>query len=391
MKSLSLLSKYCIIPVLAYFIFGCAANTYVTSEPEGATIIVNGTYRGETPVRFVVQDKLNTNDVYVFKAELDGYKPEYKIFKEEGLQDARSVIPEIIHFTLRPDINAGFQNAKPDKSPVISEDSQIISNVMWRAPGKTRVVAVGIGKFGDTTIPKVDYASSDAQYFASFAKSAGIPQANITYLADEQATRNDITDSILKMKMATSETSETAIFYFSGHGAPVVKDGKVTDAVLVPYDAKESSLEFTGIRMSTLQNMLSDVRGNWIVILDACFSGKEGRSLMVKNVKGVAIVPKGFNAVSDSKQNSWWVTATSGDNFANDFPKVKRGLFTYYLLRALSGEKGVDINEDGLISLQEAFTWTKTEVQGVSAKSLGRLQVPELTGQGDIFLTMPGQ
>lgn len=85
------------------------------------------------------------------------------------------------------------------------------------------------------------------------------------------------------------------------------------------------------------------------------------------------------------------MTATSGDNFANDFPKENHGLFTYYFLKALNGEKGVDANEDGLISMKEAFSWTKEEVQAVSAKSLGRLQVPELIGEGDTILTIPRQ
>lgn len=193
----------------------------------------------------------------------------------------------------------------------------------------------------------------------------------------------------MKLKMATTEKSETAIFYFSGHGAPIVRDGKIIDAVLVPYDARENSMEYTGIKVSTLREILSDVRGNWIIILDACFSGKEGRSLMAKNVKAISVVPKDFNVISKSGSNTWWITATSGDNFANDFPKKNSGLFTYYFLKALNAERGVDSNRDGLISMKEAFNWTKKEVQAVSAKSLGRLQVPELIGEGDTILTIP--
>ena len=189
--------------------------------------------------------------------------------------------------------------------------------------------------------------------------------------------------------MATTERSETAIFYFSGHGAPLIKNGKIVDAALVPYDARENSLEYTGIKISTLRELLSDTRGNWIVILDACFSGRKGRSLMAKNIKGLCVVPKDFTVAPKPTKNNWWITATSGDNFANDFPKENHGLFTYYFLKALNGEKSVDANEDGLISVKEAFNWTKKEVSAVSAKSLGRLQVPELIGKGDTILTIP--
>lgn len=262
-------------------------------------------------------------------------------------------------------------------------------NVIWRAAKNVRVLSVGVSDFKDYQIPQVKYARSDARNMASFFKSSGIPGENITSLTNEHATRNDITDALIRLKMATTEPYETAIFYFSGHGAPIVKDGKIVDAVLVPYDAMESSLEYTGIRVSMLKEMLSDMRGNSIVILDACFSGKEGRSLMTKNVKAIAVVPKNFNIAAKLGKNTWWLTATSGDNFANDFDKRNSGLFTYYFLKALNGEEGVDANENGLIGMREVFNWTKKEVQAVSAKSLGRLQVPELIGKGDIILTIP--
>ena len=263
------------------------------------------------------------------------------------------------------------------------------SLVSWRAPRKTRILSVGVGDFKDNAIPKIDYAESDARGFASLAKSSGIPEENISHLTNKDACRNDITDALIKLKMATTENSETAIFYFSGHGAPIVKNGKIVDAALIPYNARENSLEYTGIKISTLREMLSDTRGNWVVILDACFSGREGRSLMAKNIKGICVVPEGFTVAPKSTMNNWWITATSGDNFANDFPKEKSGLFTWYFLKALNGEKSVDANEDGLISVKEAFNWTKKEVCAVSAKSLGRLQVPELIGQGDTILTIP--
>jgi len=274
---------------------------------------------------------------------------------------------------------------EPQQIP-LSRDS---ANVVWRAAKNVRLLSVGVGDFKDSKLPQVKHARSDAQNIESFLKSSGVPEENITCLTNEHASRSDITDALVRLKMATTEPYETAIFYFSGHGAPIIKSGKIVDAALIPYDAMESSLEYTGLRISMLKEMLSDMRGNSIVILDTCFSGKEGRSLMTKNVKAIAVVPKDFNVIQGSGKKSWWLTATSGDNFANDFQKGNSGLFTYYFLKALNGEEGVDANEDGLISMREAFNWTKKEVQAVSAKSLGRLQVPELIAKGDTILTIP--
>ena len=110
---------------------------------------------------------------------------------------------------------------------------------------------------------------------------------------------------------------------------------------------------------------------------------------MASNLRGIAVVSTMSTITASPPANTWWLTATSGDNFANDLPKESHGLFTYYLLKALRGEQGVDADENGLITVKEAFTWTKEKVTSISAKSLGRLQVPELSGGRDMVLVIP--
>ena len=291
----------------------------------------------------------------------------------------------------RTDIAGAASRSKQDRAgtPEALADFAGDFSSTWRAPKKTRLLSVGISRFKDSAIPTVSYAARDAGYLASFLSSSGVPEENITCLTNNEASRSDILNSLMRLKMATTEESETAVFYFSGHGAPVLKDGKIVDAALVPYDATESGIEYSGIKVSTLKDMLSDTSGNWIVILDACFSGKEGRSLMAKNVKSIAVVPDDFTVTPEEASATHWLTSTSGDSFANAFPKKEHGLFTYYLVQALNGEEGVDANEDGLITLREAFDWTEDQVASVSAKSLGRPQDPELSGQGNLILTVP--
>ncbi len=346
-------------------------------------------------VSVILKDIESANDIILEYGLFGTIVPPKERKQKEGEKegDIYATSPQIE--TVKPQ---QIQSSTPKKSPFPSskqESNTFLTafegkyNVTWRAPKNVRILSVGIGSFKDSQIPQVKHARFDGQLFASFVKSSGVPEENINCLTNEDAYRSDITDALMKLKIATTEKSETAIFYFSGHGAPIVRDGKIVDSALVPYDARENSMEYTGIKVSTLHEMLSDVRGNWIIILDACFSGKEGRSLMVKNVKAISVVPKDFNVISKSGANTWWITATSGNNFANDFPKENSGLFTYYFLKALNAEGGVDSNRDGLISMQEAFNWTKKEVQAVSAKSLGRLQVPELIGEGDTILTIP--
>ena len=278
---------------------------------------------------------------------------------------------------------------KEIRADKITLNSDIDQMVRWRSSDKTSVVCVGVSEYEHTGIPSVENAVRDTQTFAAFTRQAGVPKENITTLIGKDATRSKIIGAINNLKMSITEKSETAVFYFSGHGAPLIKNGKIYAGVIVPYDASEQSLEYTGIKLDLIKQMLGDLPGNSIIILDACFTGKEGRSLMAKNVKAIGLAPAPKTVIEPGPKNSWWLTATSGDNFANDLPKESHGLFTYYLLKALSGARGVDTDDDGLITITEAFAWTKEKVTNVSAKSLGRLQVPELIGTGDTILTIP--
>ena len=207
----------------------------------------------------------------------------------------------------------------------------------------------------------------------------------MTVLTNENATRSQIMKHLTRLKQMTTEEDEIAILYFSGHGAPLVLNGQVVDGVIVPHDAAVDAMDLTAVRLSKLRDLLRDASGQWVVVLDACFSGKQGRSVFASRVKGLAVVPKNFKVGAD-QDKQWWLSATSGDLFANDFPKAEQGLFSHYLLRAFREQGLADANRDGVVTLREAFTWAEDKVENVSRKSMGQLQKPEVTGQGDLPL-----
>ncbi len=384
-------SYICLIAiVLITSCYGCGTGTVktkVTSDPKKAEIYLNDQWKGTTPTILKLEDDMDTN-IFHISAKKKGYYSDHVTIKElDKGAPPTDWIPTSLNMELEPE-----KQKTIDKESHIKKLEQKVNknfSSSWRAPSKTRAVSIGISQFKDSTIPKVNYATKDAQYITSFINSSGVPQENITCLTNSEASRSDILDALSKLKMATTNKSETAIFYFSGHGAPILEDGKIVDAALMPYDVTSTNIKYSGIRISNLKEMLSDTQGNWIVILDACFSGKEGRSFIDEDVKSIAVVPKDYKVSPEKKSDSYWLTSTSGDNFANSFPKKEQGLFTYYLVQALNGEKGVDQNEDGLITLEEAFDWTKNKVSSVSKKSLGKPQYPELTGKGNMILTMP--
>lgn len=265
----------------------------------------------------------------------------------------------------------------------------------WSGSDSTRIVSIGISRYEDPSIPPITYAANDAKAFAEFARGTGVPSDNITLLVEEQATRSKIFRSIKKLESNT-ESGEIAIFYFSGHGIPYLNSKSEVEGMLVPYDAAintDDTMELTCIKQGFIYDKMSELPGMGIVILDACFSGKENstRGLVAKGVKAIGvsgIIDKPFVP----KQHLCYITATSGGHYANDYPEKRRGLFSYYFLKALEGEVGVDGffdgNQDQKISINEAFGWTKAQVKNVAQKKFGRFQVPEMIGASDMVLTI---
>ena len=264
-----------------------------------------------------------------------------------------------------------WTSIKIDKisEPVVS------AKYRWTEPEKVRLLVIGISSYGDGAIPKVKYAVQDAVAFRDLAVGSGVPTNNITLLVGKDATRNVIMNEIYKMRRALTDSDEVGIVYFSGHGVPVIEGKSATDTALIPYDGIESNLEITGIRSSDIEKSLSNVRGHAVVILDACFSGKSDRGLMVANARGMVVMP----AVQKKEISGSWITSTSGDGYANDFDKEQHGLFTYFFLQGLC-ENTADVNCDGVISIGEAFQWAKTKVTPIAEKNLQRTQVPEMHG-----------
>jgi uncharacterized protein YceK len=87
---------------IAVVFSGCSGMTYITSNPDGATISLNGNYIGETPMNYDVKDIFGWFSVYAFTATKKGYRPETKAVKERWMEDAAATIPPHIHFDLAP-------------------------------------------------------------------------------------------------------------------------------------------------------------------------------------------------------------------------------------------------------------------------------------------------
>ncbi len=107
-------------------------------------------------------------------------------------------------------------------------------------------------------------------------------------------------------------------------------------------------MEETCIKQRDIRERLENLPGKAIIILDAAFPEKKMASgaWRPKQQKVFSAIASGpFKA----KENLFYITATSSDNYANDYPEKRRGLFSYYFLRALEEEREVDKNKNLLM------------------------------------------
>ena len=125
---------------------GCAATTYITSDPPGARITVNNGDVGVTPVTAEVKEGIGFGSVYVVEAKKAGYETAVKVFKEQLFNDARATIPPKIHFLLKPADSVGAKDTPGsaarnrtvscDLRMVKVDDASVIAAATGQAPRK---------------------------------------------------------------------------------------------------------------------------------------------------------------------------------------------------------------------------------------------------------------
>jgi hypothetical protein len=223
-------------------------------------------------------------------------------------------------------------------------------------------LAVIIGIEGYQSLPKSDYSYDDAKLVKDYVKALGFKERNIELLTDERATKSAI-EKIIKTWLPNKAKPESRVFvYYSGHGAPEPKTG---DAYIVPFDGDPNYLSDTGYPLKSLYNTLAKLQvAEVTVILDSCFSGAGGRSVLAKGARPLVMMAEGFVL----PQNIAVLSATLGTQISASSPEKGHGIFTYYFLKAL---------KDGKKTIAEIYDYIKPLVED-EAKAINVQQSPSI-------------
>lgn len=245
-------------------------------------------------------------------------------------------------------------------------------------------VVIGNSDYGGT-IPDVPYAVRDADAIRNFlTKRLCYRPGNIISL--ENATlgnfyktfgRADTPEG--KLWNWVRKGRSNVFIYYSGHGAPDIRTG---DGFMVPVDG-DPDIPALGFSLATLIANLKALKSERVgpdrhvtLVLDACFSGKEGTGKPLIKGSFSGWKPKRLETGDEILQFS----AAGADQIARWDEVKKHGLFTRVFVDAVSGAADKDGfgNGDGVVAPDELTGYIRDEVGYHARRRYSDDQTPEL-------------
>jgi uncharacterized caspase-like protein len=273
---------------------------------------------------------------------------------------------------------AAVAPAPPAAVSVPTSDVDTPPTQRAKARSNAYAVVVGIEQYRQQ-LPKADFAAHDAKVMGDYlTKVMGYEEENVAVLLNERAAKTDLEKYVEHWLPKRVEPGASVFVYFSGHGAPNPKTG---DAYLVPFDGDPAFVEATGYPLKRLYENLGKLPAKDVVVmLDSCFSGAGGRSVIAKGMRPMMLtvatpVAAGGKTVV--------LAASSGEQVSSTYDQKSHGLLTYFFLKGLQGE--ADSNKDGAVELKELFAYLKPQVERKARRDFNNEQTPQLLGNPDLL------
>jgi hypothetical protein len=236
---------------------------------------------------------------------------------------------------------------------------------------------IGIEKYQN--VPDTLYAERDALTVKLYMAGLGVPEENIIILTGARATRTGITKYLEEWLPKNVAVDSRVYFYYAGHGAPEPETGT---PYILPWDGDPMFLTTSAYTLSRLYEKLQALPAREVIVmLDSCFSGAGGRSVIASGARPLVMnVTQGVRI--GSKLSVF--TASSANEITSSLDQQGHGMFTYYLLKGLGGE--ADADHDGHMSLSKLIAYVEKNVQR-AARRQNREQTPQLqTARPDLTL-----
>ena len=272
-------------------------------------------------------------------------------------------------------VQAAVAGAAQAKGGTVSQPPVLITSdvdkPLFSLPEKPDnfAIVVGIGQYLD--LPEAQFAERDAEAVKTQLIALGFPSRNVVHLSGEKAGYKSIEKFVETWLPRNTSENSRVVFYFSGHGAPDPQGGK---AYLLPYDGDPNFLENTGYPLKRLYQKLEELKAKEVVVvLDSCFSGAGGRSLLAKGARPL-VVSVDTQAPASGRLEVF--AAASSDQITSTLDEQGHGTFTYYFLKGITGGAR---GPGGAVTVQGLYDYLTPKVQD-AARRQNREQTPSLQG-----------
>lgn len=266
----------------------------------------------------------------------------------------------------------------PRKSRSENRRPSDIDAPSFTLPPNTNNFALVIGIEKYQKLPAAQFAERDAATMRQYLLRLGYPERSIIHLIGENATRSSLSSYLDEWLPKNVNADSTVFVYFSGHGAPAEE---TKQAYLVPWDADVKFLQSSAYPLKSLYAALNRLKAKRkIVVLDACFSGTGGRSVLAEGTR-----PLVTKVAADADLGGVVLFAAAGaDEVTGTLNEEGHGIFTYYFLKGLAGKaKG----PSGAVTADGLYRYLKPLVQDAAHRQ-NREQTPMMAGPatGEIVL-----
>ncbi len=256
-------------------------------------------------------------------------------------------------------------------APVVQLRKSDVDEIDAKAAPRPDDFAIIMGIERYQSIPEAQFGERDANAFRGYAiKRLGVPEENVVLLTGSKASRAGLARYLEEWLPKNVGEKSRLWVYFSGHGAP---DPVVGSAYIIPWDGDPAYLDSTAYPLAKLYERLAALKAKEIVVvLDTCFSGAGGRSVLAKGARPLVHVK---NTAIPEDRRMTVLTASTADQIAGGLQDQSHGLFTYYFLKGLKGAS--DVDKDGHVTLSEMKGYLDAEVPK-AARRQNREQTPQL-------------